>query len=913
MKRLGIVCGLLLLGVPVWASESHFPDKEWEARTPEECGMDGASLDQLAEALGGRGCVIRDGYVVKAWGDQREVGDWFSSAKPVLSTLLFFSIEEGRVKGVDQPIADFGWALRPEHHGITFRHLGAMSSGYARPEGAGKAWAYNDFAIQLYQKTLFEKVFQAHGNEVAAERLAALGFEDGLKFNGKHRLKASLRDFARIVWFWTQRGVWKDRQVLPRKYFDLFMRPQTPKDLPQTQATGTDDDYLGIGSYGGGSDHFSGAGPGIYGFNWWFNDTGRLHPDALTWPDAPADTVMTLGARGNSSAFIPSLNVALLCMEGNWGEVKGGDRGSKMNRALKLLSASCGYRADAPRVSGVLRTWRPVAVDFPGPKADEDGHAPNPFLDYRLQVRFTGPSGQDYDVPGFFDGDGAGGGFGGVWRALFSPDAPGEWHFRASFRTGNAVAVSLEKEAGATAGLDGMEGSFAVLPADEEAPGFYARGRLEYAGGHYLKFRDEGYWLKGGTDSPEDFLAYAGFVHTPASHTYAAHAADWNPGDPDWGGGAGKGIIGAVNYLATMGVNSLYALTMNIGGDGKNVYPYLEPIEGKGSEKNDNLHFDVAKLYQWGRVFEHAQDRGIALHLVLNEAEEANKRELDNGALGVERKLYYRELAARFGHFPALQWNLCEEYNLGFKLDPDMVKACAQYLGDVDPYDHPITVHHASTADKAWTPFLGDKRFTVTSFQMNKIEVVEAWRKKSREAGWPLMIGMDEFFPDMTTPENTERHRKEYLWPIYFSGGQCEFILGDLLKTEDFREYEALWRYVGFARSFMEKYLPFWEMEPRDDLLRGSAEFAGKNNVVAGQVFAKPGYCYAVYFPVSTETGVLNLREAEGTYTQRWFNPRTGAFSGGEKTVQGGGETPLGPPPGEPEADWVVLLERCES
>lgn len=81
-------------------------------------------LDQLATQLGGRGCVVRNGYVVKQWGDQTQTGDWLSAAKPVLSTMLFLAIEDSLVKGVDQPILDFGWDLKPEHRGITFLHLG---------------------------------------------------------------------------------------------------------------------------------------------------------------------------------------------------------------------------------------------------------------------------------------------------------------------------------------------------------------------------------------------------------------------------------------------------------------------------------------------------------------------------------------------------------------------------------------------------------------------------------------------------------------------------------------------------------------------------------------------------------------------------------------------------------------------
>ncbi|MEZ6148152.1 MAG: hypothetical protein R3B91_22505 [Planctomycetaceae bacterium] len=146
---------------------------------------------------------------------------------------------------------------------------------------------------------------------------------------------------------------------------------------------------------------------------------------------------------------------------------------------------------------------------------------------------------------------------------------------------------------------------------------------------------------------------------------------------------------------------------MNIGGDGKSVHPYLGTPDLKGSPENDNLHFDLTKLHQWGIVFEHAQRRGLMLHFVLNEAEAANKKELDDGQLGVERKLFYRELIARFGHYPALQWNLSEEYNLDHKLEPETVKDFAQYIGDVDPYDHPVTVHHAGGLRKPGHRFWG--------------------------------------------------------------------------------------------------------------------------------------------------------------------------------------------------------------
>jgi len=582
--------------------------------------------------------------------------------------------------------------------------------------------------------------------------------------------------------------------------------------------------------------------------------------------------------------------------------------------ALDGLMSSAGAQVAASppfTLTGPCKKWEAVSIAFQGPAANAADNQPNPFLDYRLQVVFTGPGGKEYNVPGFFDGDGQGGQSGTVWRVLFSPDEVGSWKFRASFRKGPEMAVRLEADAGQPAAFDGCTGSFVVAPLDAAAPEFLRWGRLEYVGKFYLKFRDGGYWIKGGTDEPEDFLGYAGFTNTKGRHRYENHVQDWRPGDPDWDNGKGKAIIGALNYLSSQHMNNLYFLPMNIGGDGKNVWPYLGQIEPKGSATNDNRHFDVAKLRQWEIVFDHAQRRSIFLHFVLNEAERGNKNELDDTALGVERKLYYRELIARFGHHVALQWNLCEEYNLDLKLAPELVKSYAEYIHAVDPYDHPITVHHAGKLPQAWNPFLGFRLFPVTSFQWEHTDIVEAWRKASREAGFPQVVGMDEFFPDTASVTNADRHRREYTWPIYLSGGQLEYILEELIKTDDFRKYEPNWKYTWYARKFLEQNLPFWDMEPMDHLLTGAATYQGKNNLVTGQVFAKPDEIYALYVPSGDNTGTLDLTAANGKFTQSWYNPRTGEFAAATKMVEGGKPVPLGQPPVEVSEDWAVLIKRA--
>ena len=267
---------------------------------------------------------------------------------------------------------------------------------------------------------------------------------------------------------------------------------------------------------------------------------------------------------------------------------------------------------------------------------------------------------------------------------------------------------------------------------------------------------------------------------------------------------------------------------------------------------------------------------------MFNEAEAANKRELDDGELGTERKLYYREMIARFGHHLALEWNLCEEYNLNFDFGPERLRAFADYIRAIDPYDHPITVHSAGDPVEALRFTFGDPRFSLTSMQLNQRpihEVTEAIRSATRQAGRPLPVSLDEFTLDRgqrashIPVDDAAGHRREKIWPTYFSGGMIEFILDDLLRTDSFKkgQREELWRYLWFARRFMEENLPFWEMEPADELSKGGGTIAvgigkGKSVALGPQVFAKRGEVYAVYLP----TGVGNGHARPDGLERRW-------------------------------------------
>ena len=128
----------------------------------------------------------------------------------------------------------------------------------------------------------------------------------------------------------------------------------------------------------------------------------------------------------------------------------------------------------AATVSGDLQVWHNVTLTFDGPDTSEDA-TPNPFRDFRLNVTFANAAtGASYVVPGYFaaDGDAANtsASAGHAWRVHFSPDAPGDWTYLASFRTGPDIAMSLDPEEGTPVFTDGASGSFRVEPSDELRP-----------------------------------------------------------------------------------------------------------------------------------------------------------------------------------------------------------------------------------------------------------------------------------------------------------------------------------------------------------------------------------------------------------------------------------------------------------
>ncbi len=559
-------------------------------------------------------------------------------------------------------------------------------------------------------------------------------------------------------------------------------------------------------------------------------------------------------------------------------------RSLKMIGFFVVIAATVSQSACAADVSGELKKWHKVTITFDGPQTSENAD-PNPFMDYRLNVTFAHQgSGKTKVVPGYYaaDGDAANtsADSGNKWRVHFAPDALGTWKYEVSFRKGPNVAVAEGENTGRSAGyMDGETGSFRIAPTDKTGRDFRGKGLLQYVGKHHLRFAETGeYFLKCGADAPENFLAYEDFdgdFKTDGRKDnfvkdWGPHVKDWKPGDPTWKNGKGKGMIGAINYLAAQGMNVFSFIPMNIGGDDRNVFPYLT--------YDERFRMDVSRLTQWEIVFEHGTKLGMYLHFKTLETE--NELLLDNGDLGPQRKLYYRELIARFGHHLALNWNLGEEIN---DASTEQKASWAEYFWTHDPYQHHIVIHNGANHYDLMGP-----KYELTGFslQTNRPDFsrvhdqTKNYIGRSVAAGKPWVVACDEpgdashaLITDAEDPTR-DNARKNGLWGNLMAGGAgLEWYFGyqhphSDLTCEDWRTREKMWTLCRYALEFFDKHeIPFWEMKCEDEMTENTEDY----------VLCKPGEIYLVYLK---RGGEVEIDVSGGNFDYGWFNPRTGEGTG---------------------------------
>lgn len=628
------------------------------------------------------------------------------------------------------------------------------------------------------------------------------------------------------------------------------------------------------------------------------NDVEIFDTNSLTWFRL---SDLKLGRHGGGLAIIENQLVAVS------GSGKAGGEPELANVevfSLDLLDAALARNVKQNEQQYFGKRFEQVILDIKGPKASEKDVV-NPFRDYLYQIKLTHSSGEMKTIRGYFAADGnaqhTSANAGTIWRAHFVPEISGEWQFKGTLYQAKNVALNTQAKGKIVGNISGQ---INVGNSPRSSSQFAQNGFIRVKNGLFNFTSTNKFWLKGGSNSPENLLGYWQIDGTYRAskqtregeassgedlHRFANHVQDWEIGDPLWNQtdastGKGKGLIGAINYLTSQGMNTQYFLTMNIDGDGRDVWPY---IDHKTFDR-----FDVSKLAQWNVIFQHMQNKGMLLHVVTQETE--NERMLDEGNTGELRQLYYYELIARFSHHLALVWNLGEE-NGPAEWSPiaqddqqriDMTAFFAQH----DPYSHPIVIHSHSTKeskDKLLKPLLQSELDGI-SFQVEDREFVFAeiakWRSISRSQSKrksPWLITMDEIGKwhtgakvDADDPLH-DSLRSHVLWGTILAGGAgLEWYFGakqphNDLTAEDFRVRESLWKLTNNALTFFTENVDYWRLNPILNVDSNAVYAAQTNNI-------NSDFQYVAY---TMTTGDIVVELSPGEFTIFWFDPVSGKKS----------------------------------
>lgn len=202
----------LCIGPP--ADDAYYPPRgQWERRSPAEVGMDSAALEEavawaadtahagwgpdlrrdLLLFLAGEpdnsirgpvkprgpqtGIVVKDGYLVREWGDPDRVDMTFSVTKSFLSTVAGVAFDRGLIRSVDDRVVEYvadSLFSTPHNASITWDHLLRQTSDWRgtlfgkadwvdrfdgeihEPDPPGTAWEYNDVRVNLLSVSLLQ-------------------------------------------------------------------------------------------------------------------------------------------------------------------------------------------------------------------------------------------------------------------------------------------------------------------------------------------------------------------------------------------------------------------------------------------------------------------------------------------------------------------------------------------------------------------------------------------------------------------------------------------------------------------------------------------------------------------------------------------------------------------------------------
>lgn len=336
-----------------------------------------------------------------------------------------------------------------------------------------------------------------------------------------------------------------------------------------------------------------------------------------------------------------------------------------------------------------------------------------------------------------------------------------------------------------------------------------------------------------------------------------------------------------------------------------NVWPAARP-DSFDVPGFDTARFNVAHFQKYERLLRHARERGIVVSVIfyvdgrLPGVDPFRK----DGMGGELEQRYYRYVVARFSAFANATWDVANEYRL-FRND-----AWAEQMGALikrfDPYQHLTSTHGHDTfrfRKSPWADFAmyqsWDEHGGYGFMLKNRAEQLKAGRPMPQVNE---EYGYEDHYPQgwgesRKAPARSADNRRRLAWEMTMAGGYQTTGEranapggGGWINGGGTHDMVLLKSHAHLMKFFTS--VPWWTTEPHNDIVSAGA-----------YCLSAPGQVYLIYLP---HGGSATVNLADGRYTAKWFNPRTGKFAVLPDALGGQWESPSA----LNAEDWALMLRR---
>ena len=504
------------------------------------------------------------------------------------------------------------------------------------------------------------------------------------------------------------------------------------------------------------------------------------------------------------------------------------------------------------------------------------GSYANPFRDVELTATFTHrESGKSIEVDGFHDG-------GSTWRLRLLPLELGTWEYRTK---------------SADSGLDGHTGTLECVPPQKD----YLRGPVQVKGFHFFH-----------ADGTPRFLVSTRFTCQFIDRT------KWSA---------------IIAFLKEHKINRMLFMMGGWRGMFKDFY-------GQNPDgTNDFWRYNVERFQAIDALIDALRQADIIAAPYLYYFNDGVQR----GLTYLQDEAYVRYSMARMGAYanvmPVLSNEVEQKYNTREAQAYDLrshewANRIGPYMKERSVFGLPVTVHDPQETQNAVRPsfytLLYDWPFPWTSHMLRQaqlcaLSVTKEISDDIPEQRWPIIYNtrgfarhnqllidlrrfglpvvneepgyeMKGWAPDVkrVDPRPFNTQTTDTLIPTFWTaacgGGYCmwghggTYVFDDPLPPAMDSETPRMLRALHDGMTS----LPYWEMEPRNDLVSAAEEEIDGKPYRSTFCLAKEGQAYVVY---SIRGGEVTLRLAPGEYRLERLNPRTGErtalgdVNGGSQTV----------------------------